>query len=104
MSVADYKLLRAASDDFLGYLVKRYTPARLDEELRPCLMLACCYDALGWQVCLPINPGGEDIVESLRLQDEGVRTRGELIEFMRSTDWIETMQWITDVGHVRIIE
>lgn len=101
ISVPDYKEICAASDAFLDYLVEHYRD-RMNEPLpfdrRPLLALAVCQDSSGdWSICLPLNLGDDEVVESVSLADEGVKTRGDLIAYMRSDTWKEFLRWIAGV-------
>jgi len=101
ISVPDYKEICAASDAFLHYLVEHYRD-RMEEPLpfdrHPLLALAACQDASGeWSVCMPLDLGDDEVVESVALADEGIKTRGDLISYMNSGDWTEVIRWVSGV-------
>ncbi|TCA17378.1 hypothetical protein E0H68_06280 [Rhizobium leguminosarum bv. viciae] len=101
ISVPDYKEIVAASVAFVDYLVEHYRD-RMNEPLpfdrRPNFALAVCQDDHGkWSVCLPLDLGDDEVVESIGLAEEGVKTRGDLIAYMGSDEWKEFLRWVAGV-------
>lgn len=91
----------AASAKFFDYLVAHYRD-RMSEPLpferRPQLALAVCRDSRGtWSVCLPLDLGDDEVIEWIDIQAEGVKTRGDLIDYLDSDDWKEFLRWIAGV-------
>ncbi|GMB82768.1 hypothetical protein NN6n1_35510 [Shinella zoogloeoides] len=101
MNVPEYKEICDASAKFFDYLVEHYRD-RMDELLpfdrRPLLALAACCDARGkWSVCLPLDLGDDEVIEWIDLHAEGVKTRGDLIEYLDSDEWKGFLRWIAGV-------
>lgn len=96
-----YAEIIAASNEFSDYLAAHYRD-RMSEPMPydrgRIVALAACRDSHGeWSVCLPLDLGDDEVVEWIDLHAECVMTRGELIEYMASTDWQGFLRWIAGV-------
>ena len=91
----------AASNEFSDYFAAHYRGRMAEPMPYDCghiVALAACRDSDGeWSVCIPLDLGGDEVIEWIDLQAECVMTRGELIEYMASEDWQGFLRWIAGV-------